>query len=161
LLEALSLVIAYLLGSIPTAYLAGRLIKKTDIRRLGGGNMGALNATRELGGLAGGAVLIIDITKGAAAVLIAGALGVTQPWVYAAGFASVIGHCWPLYLKFKGGKGAATAIGVCLTLAPLPFLCVLPLGLAVIWFTSNVTLGMAAGFCSCRSFYGSFSGPST
>ncbi len=144
--EALSIIMGYLLGSIPTAYLAGYWIKKADIRQMGGGNMGALNATRELGSAAGAIVLISDIGKGTAAVLLAEALGVPDMWVYGAGLASVMGHCWPLFLKFKGGKGAATAIGVCLALSPVPFLCSLPIGLAVIWFTSNVTLGMAAGF---------------
>ena len=146
MLETLMLVIGYLLGSIPSAYLAGRWTKKADIRQMGGGNMGALNATRELGGLIGGAVLLVDIAKGAAPILIAKAVGVSYLWVYAAGLASIVGHCWPLFLKFRGGKGAATAIGVCVALAPLPLLCVLPIALMVIWFTSNVTLGMAAGF---------------
>jgi glycerol-3-phosphate acyltransferase PlsY len=58
----------------------------------------------------------------------------------------VIGHCWPVFLKFNGGKGAATAIGVFLALSPLPLLCSLPIGLAVIFFTSNITLGLSAGF---------------
>jgi glycerol-3-phosphate acyltransferase PlsY len=144
--QVLAILIGYLLGSIPTAYLAGRWFKKTDIRTLGGGNMGALNATRELGTLAGGLVLLIDIAKGACAVLVAKALDASYPWVYAAGLASVIGHCWPVFLKFNGGKGAATAIGVFLALSPLPLLCSLPIGLAVIFFTSNITLGLSAGF---------------
>jgi glycerol-3-phosphate acyltransferase PlsY len=146
LLEILVLFISYFLGSIPSAYLAGRWTKKADIRQMGGGNMGALNATRELGGLIGGAVLLVDIAKGAAPILFAKAVGVSDLWVYAAGLVSIVGHCWPLFLKFRGGKGAATALGVCAALAPLPLLCALPIGLIVIWFTSNVTLGMASGF---------------
>ncbi|HSW58068.1 MAG TPA: glycerol-3-phosphate acyltransferase [Dehalococcoidales bacterium] len=144
--EALSILIALLLGAIPTAYLAGRWRKGGDIRQMGGGNMGALNATRELGLGVGLAVLVIDVGKAVAAIFIARALEVSYLWVYAAGLAAVIGHCWPVFLKFRGGKGAASGLGVSLALSPLPFLCVLPIGLLVIWLTSNVTLGMAAGF---------------
>jgi acyl phosphate:glycerol-3-phosphate acyltransferase len=144
--ELIVVFIGYLLGALPTAYLAGRWTKGADIRKMGGGNMGALNATRELGGKIGAVVLVVDVAKGAGAVLIAEALNVAPPWIYAAGFVAVLGHCWPVYLRFKGGKGAATAIGVFLALAPLPFLCILPIGLVIIWLTSNVTLGMAGGF---------------
>ena len=144
--EALSIIIAYLLGALPTAYIAGRLKLGADIRQRGGGNMGALNATRELGLKIGVAVLLIDIAKGAGAVLIAKYLGVSQIWVFLAGFAAVVGHCWPVYLKFKGGKGAATAIGVFLGLTPVPIACSIPIALLVIGFTSNVTLGMGVGF---------------
>jgi acyl phosphate:glycerol-3-phosphate acyltransferase len=140
------IIIAYIFGSLPTAYIAGRLVRRADIRTLGGGNMGALNATRELGSLVGGLVLLVDIAKGAGAVLIAEVFDVTWPWVYTAGLVAVLGHCWPLFLKFRGGKGAATAIGVCLALATWPFLCCVPIMLVVIAVTSNVTLGMAAGF---------------
>ena len=144
--EALSIIIAYLLGALPTAYIAGRLKLGADIRQRGGGNMGALNATRELGLKIGVVVLLIDIAKGVGAVLIAKYLGVSQIWVFLAGFAAVVGHCWPVYLKFKGGKGAATAIGVFLGLTPVPIACSIPIALLVIGFTSNVTLGMGVGF---------------
>ena len=144
--EALSIIIAYLLGALPTAYIAGRLKLGADIRQRGGGNMGALNATRELGLKIGVVVLLIDIAKGAGAVLIAKYMGVSQIWVFLAGFAAVVGHCWPVYLKFKGGKGAATAIGVFLGLTPVPIACSIPIALLVIGFTSNVTLGMGVGF---------------
>lgn len=146
MLQALVIIIGYLLGSIPTAYLAGRLTRGVDIRKVGGGNMGALNATRELGQVTGLIVLLVDVAKGAAAVLIAKALGVSDFWILAAGFAAIIGHCWPIFLKFRGGKGAATAIGVFFALAPVPFACCLPLIVGVVFFTSNITLGMAAGF---------------
>jgi acyl phosphate:glycerol-3-phosphate acyltransferase len=145
MLEALSIVFGYLLGSLPTAYLLGRWKKGVDIRQLGGGNMGALNATRELGRTAGLIVLLIDVAKGAGAVLIARALGVGQIWIYLAGSAAVIGHCWPVFLKFKGGKGAATTLGICVALAPLPMICALPVIIIVVLFTSNITLGIAAG----------------
>jgi acyl phosphate:glycerol-3-phosphate acyltransferase len=145
MLEALSIVFGYLLGSLPTAYLLGRWKKGVDIRQLGGGNMGALNAARELGRTAGLIVLLVDAAKGSGAVLIARALGVGQIWIYLAGFAAVIGHCWPVFLKFKGGKGAATTLGICAALAPLPMVYALPLIIIVVLFTSNITLGIAAG----------------
>jgi glycerol-3-phosphate acyltransferase PlsY len=91
-------------------------------------------------------VLLIDAAKGTGAVLIAGSLEVTQIWVYLAGFASIVGHCWPVFLKFRGGKGAATAIGVFFALAPAVFAICIPVMLIVIFLTSNVTLGMSAGF---------------
>ncbi|HEX7475686.1 MAG TPA: glycerol-3-phosphate 1-O-acyltransferase PlsY [Dehalococcoidales bacterium] len=144
--EALAVIVGYLLGSIPTAYIVGRLVRGVDIRQIGGGNMGALNTARELSPAWGALVLAIDIAKGAGGVLIAKALGVERVWVYLAGFAAVIGHCWPAFLKFKGGKGAATGLGVLFALAPISFACIIPLTIGVIILTSNVTLGMAVGF---------------
>ena len=141
--EILSIIIAYLLGSIPTAYIAGRLTRGVDIRRIGGGNMGALNTAREIGRIAGLIVLLIDVAKGAAAVLISGALGIDLIWVFLSGFAAVVGHCWPVFLRFKGGKGAAATIGVFFALAPSAFAVSLPFLLGTIFLTSNVTLGMA------------------
>lgn len=146
MLEALSIIIGYLLGSIPTAYLAGRVTRGVDIRKVGGGNMGALNAARELSPITGLIVLLIDVAKGAAAIVIARYLGVGQIWVFLTGFAAIAGHNLPVFLKFRGGKGAATAIGVFFALAPVAFACCLPIILAVIFLTSNVTLGMGAGF---------------
>lgn len=146
MLEALAVIIGYLLGSIPTAYIAGRLTRGVDIRQVGGGNMGALNAMRELGRLVGLIVLLVDVGKGTGSVLIAQALGVSQIWVFLAGFAAIAGHCWPVFLKFRGGKGAGTAIGVFFALAPLPFACCIPILALIIIFTSNVTLGMAGAF---------------
>jgi glycerol-3-phosphate acyltransferase PlsY len=146
MLEFAVILIGYLLGSFPTAYVAGYWVRGFDIRRQGGGNMGALNVARELNPAWGLAVLLVDAAKGAGAVLIAGSLEVTQIWVYLAGFASIVGHCWPVFLKFRGGKGAATAIGVFFALAPAVFAICIPVMLIVIFLTSNVTLGMTAGF---------------
>ncbi len=82
--EALAIIIGYLLGSIPTAYIAGHLTRRVDIRKIGGGNMGALNTAREIGPAAGLVVLLVDIAKGAGAVLAAKYLEVSPIWVYAA-----------------------------------------------------------------------------
>jgi acyl phosphate:glycerol-3-phosphate acyltransferase len=143
--EALAVLLGYLLGSVPAAYLAGRLTRGVDIRKIGGGNMGALNTAREIGPVIGLIVLLVDIAKGAGAVLASKSLGVAPVWVYAAGFAAILGHCWPVFLKFRGGKGAAASLGVFFALAPAAFACCVPLIVGVIYLTSNVTLGIAIG----------------
>lgn len=142
--EALAIIIGYLLGAIPSAYIAGRLIKGVDIRQVGGGNMGALNTVREIGTGAGIAVLIADIAKGSITVLITQWLGVPTIFVYIAGFAAIVGHNCPVFLKFRGGKGAATTLGVLLALAPLEFALCLPAMLIVILVTSNISLTITA-----------------
>ena len=136
----------YLLGSIPCAYIAGRLVKGVDIRQVGGGNMGTLNTLREIGRVAGFSVLIADIAKGSLAVLLARWLGVSTLFVFIAGFAAIVGHNLPVFLKFRGGKGAATALGVLLALAPLEFVISFSIIVIVVLITSNFTLGLGAGF---------------
>ena len=113
-----AIVIGYLLGSISFAYIAGRLSKGVDIREVGGGNPGALNVFREIGKAEGILVLLADIGKGLGAVLIARWLGVPLVFQLLAGLAAVVGHDWSIFLKFSGGKGAATTLGVLLTLIP-------------------------------------------
>ena len=136
----------YLLGSIPFAYIAGRLFRKVDIRRVGGGNVGATNVMREVGTAPGIGVFALDVAKGAAAVLVAQALGVSQIVVFSAGLAAVVGHSWPVFLKFSGGKGGATTIGVFWGLAPLASAIVFGIMLLGAFVTSNLRLSMAAGF---------------
>ena len=109
--------LGYLLGSIPSAYIAGRVFKGIDIRNFGDGNVGAINAGRVLGRAAGVVVTIADMSKGAIAVLVAQAFA-SQPVVLLAGFAVVVGHNWPIYIRFKGGIGQSTTIGVFLALLP-------------------------------------------
>lgn len=118
--EVIALVIGYLLGSIPSAYIAARLVKGKDIRRIGGGNVGGLNVFREVGAISALAVGIVDIGKGAAAVAIAyWLLGVPQLFVLLAGIAAVVGHNWMVWLKFSGGKGMGATIGVLAIVMPL------------------------------------------
>jgi len=143
--EFLAISIGYLLGSFPSGYIIGRLMRGIDIRKVGGGNAGALNTTREVGLVPGLVVLVIDIGKGALAVQIARITGIAGIWIFAAGFAAVLGHIFPVYLKFRGGRGAATTMGVFLVLAPVALACTLPVLIAVIVVTSNVTLGITAG----------------
>ena len=91
-----AVVIGYLLGSIPPAYIVARLKKKIDIRQVGSGNVGALNVYRNVGPIFGLAVLVADLVKGALAVLIAQWLGLSLVWTCLAGFAAVVGHNWPV-----------------------------------------------------------------
>jgi len=109
--------LAYLLGSIPFAYIAGRLSRGIDIRNLGDGNVGAANAYREIGPGTGVAVLIADVSKGAVAVMVVQAFA-SQLVVLLAGVAVVAGHNWPVYIGFRGGRGQATTIGVLCALLP-------------------------------------------
>ena len=141
----IAVIIGYLLGSIPFAYIAGHLKKGVDIRQVGGRNVGALNIMREIGVAVGFAVFAADIAKGAAAVLIAQWLGLSLIWVFIAGFAAVAGHNWPVFLGFKGGKGAATTMGVLLALVPREFAISFAIIAIVIVITSNPRLGIIVG----------------
>ena len=113
------IIIGYLLGSVPSAYIITKLRKRTDIRRLGGGNVGATNVMHQVGIWEGAIVLAADVVKGSATILIGQALEASQPWLLSAGFIAVLGHCFPIYIGFKGGRGAATAIGTFLALSPI------------------------------------------
>jgi glycerol-3-phosphate acyltransferase PlsY len=141
----LAIVIGYLLGSIPCAYIAARLVKGVDIRKVGGGNVGSLNVMREIGTIAGFAVFFGDIAKGSLAVLVAQWLDLSLPWVFVAGFVAVLGHAWPVWLRFKGGQGLAPTMGVLLPLAPIEFAVSFAIIVLVILVTSNVRLGSAVG----------------
>lgn len=141
----MAVIIGYLLGSIPFAYIFGRLLKGVDIRQVGGGNVGALNTMREIGTVAGLAVLFADMGKGLLAVLIAQWLGVSLIFVFIAGSAAVVGHSWPVFLRFKGGRGAATTLGVLLALAPVEFAISFAIMLIVVLVTSNFRLAMGIG----------------
>ena len=142
---AAAIIIGYILGSIPFAYIIARLKRGVDIREVGGGNMGALNVIRETGWSVGFIVLFADIGKGSLAVLIARWMDLPLPWILAAGFAAVAGHSWPVFLKFKGGKGGATVMGVLLALVPLEFLSGFVITAIIVIITSNPALGMGIG----------------
>jgi glycerol-3-phosphate acyltransferase PlsY len=117
-ISVLALILAYLLGSIPSAYLAGRLRKGIDIRQVGTRNMGAMNVFYQVGFASGVLVLIADMSKGAAALALARWLGAPDVAVLLAGVAAIAGHSFPLWLKFHGGKGGATLIGIFFILMP-------------------------------------------
>lgn len=112
---------AYLVGSIPTAYLLVKLVKRVDVRTLGSGNVGATNALRVAGTWAGLTVLLSDLAKGLVAVLVIAPLllrSATPTLQLACGVMAVVGHVFPVFLKFRGGKGVATTIGVLLGIMP-------------------------------------------
>ena len=118
--EIFAIIIGYLLGSIPSAYIAARLATGKDIRQMGGGNVGGLNVHREVGTWPAFAVGIVDLGKGTAAVAIAyWLLDVPTEFVLATGLAAVIGHNWMVWLKFGGGKGMGTTIGALAVLLPV------------------------------------------
>ena len=115
----IALIIGYILGSIPTAYLITRWCRGVDIRSVDIGNVGGGSVLRQVGIWQGAMVLFIDMAKGAAAVLIAQALGLSYLWVLAVGLAAILGHVFPVFIGFKGGQGVATIIGIYFVLAPL------------------------------------------
>jgi glycerol-3-phosphate acyltransferase PlsY len=140
-----AVIIGYLLGSIPFAYIAARIKGGVDIRQVGGGNMGALNVIREIDRVAGYAVWLADIAKGMLAVFIAQWLGLETFWVYTAGFAAVVGHNWPVFLGFRGGKGGATIMGILLALVPREFGISFGITCIVVFITHNPVLGLYIG----------------
>ena len=157
-MEASAILIGYLIGSMPFAYIVGRLVKGVDIRREGGGNVGALNTMREIGTAAGFGVLVADMAKGVAAVLVARWLGVSLIFVFITGFAVVVGHNWPVFLKFKGGMGAATTLGVLLAITPVQFAISFAIMVIVVLITSNFRLGMGIGLVFLPLIIWGFSG---
>ncbi|UCG53978.1 MAG: glycerol-3-phosphate acyltransferase [Dehalococcoidia bacterium] len=144
--SAFAIIISYLIGAIPFAYIAGRLIKGVDIRRVGGGNVGTTNVLREIGTVAGFTVFFLDIGKGTMAVLIAQWLDVSPTVVFISGFAAVVGHSWPVFLGFYGGRGGAVTIGVFFALVPIE--CAISFGVMVlvVLITSNFRLAAGLGF---------------
>ena len=147
----IAVLIGYLLGSTPSAYIATRLVTGKDIRQLGGGNVGGLNTLREVGAWPAAAVSIVDVCKGSAAVAIAyWLLDLSLAFVLLAGLGAVIGHNWMVWLKFRGGKGMGPAMGALFVLLPLygywqGLLILLGIILAIFIFTHNVALGMGIG----------------
>lgn len=143
----IAVVTAYLIGSIPTAVWVGRIFYKVDVREHGSGNAGATNTLRVLGWKAGVPVLLIDGLKGWAGVAMAGLLGLAQ--IYPAWFvnlqivcgaAAVLGHIFPLYAGFRGGKGVATIVGVVTALVPFTVFTLLALFLAIFFSSGFVSL---------------------
>jgi len=118
LLAVIALVAAYLIGTFPSAYLMARLKKGVDIREVGSHNLGAMNTFYQIGFWPGMAVLLIDIGKGALGVAAAEWLGNGLVIQFLAGFAVVLGHSFPVWLKFRGGKGGAACIGILMFFMP-------------------------------------------
>ncbi|HYL84410.1 MAG TPA: glycerol-3-phosphate 1-O-acyltransferase PlsY [Candidatus Angelobacter sp.] len=133
---------AYLLGSIPFGVILARLFGGKDVRKAGSGNIGATNVARVVGPLAGILTLVLDVVKGAAAVVLAERLsnGNTVSMMIA-GFVALMGHCYPVWLKFKGGKGVATAAGVFAAICPMATLAAVILFLLVVIVWRYVSVG--------------------
>ncbi|MCP9810672.1 glycerol-3-phosphate 1-O-acyltransferase PlsY [Synechococcus lacustris] len=134
--------IAYLLGSIPSGYLAGRWLAGIDIRDHGSGSTGATNVLRHVGKTPALIVFLVDVFKGSAAVLVAKQLlgGDAHGWLVAAGLLALAGHIWPIWLKGKGGKAVATGLGMLLGLLPAVGLASLGIFLLVLSFSRIVSL---------------------
>ncbi|CAG5088055.1 Glycerol-3-phosphate acyltransferase [Thermobacillus xylanilyticus] len=133
---------SYLLGSVSFSILIARWVKGIDIRQHGSGNAGATNTLRVLGKGPAAAVFLLDVAKGIAAVLIGQWLGEGEIWVpILCGAAAITGHNWPIWFRFKGGKGIATTIGVMATLAFWPALLAGIIAIAAIAITRYVSLG--------------------
>jgi glycerol-3-phosphate acyltransferase PlsY len=139
---SIAVVIGYLLGSIPAAYIVTRLFVGKDIRQLGGGNAGTRNVFSEVGKRAGIIVGIVDLGKGAATIAVAYAFRVSLPFVLIAGLAAVAGHIWSIYRKFTGGNGLATTLGILAVLLPWELLIAIAVILVFIVITHNIILSV-------------------
>jgi glycerol-3-phosphate acyltransferase PlsY len=136
---------AYVLGSIPSALLVVWLMTGKDVRREGSGNVGATNAVR-IGGIAAGIlVTAMDVAKGALPVWAMSVLNPASVWLAAAMLAAIVGHCSPVWLRFAGGKGVATAFGAFVVLAPVPALAALGVWLVVLAVGRWVSLASLVG----------------
>ncbi|MFC0214873.1 glycerol-3-phosphate 1-O-acyltransferase PlsY [Paenibacillus chartarius] len=143
LINALAIIVSYLLGAVNFSFLYGRLFRGIDIRQHGSGNAGATNTLRVLGKGPGILVLVLDVLKGVGAVAIGyWSAAPDQLWVpVLCGLLSIVGHNWPIYFGFRGGKGVATTIGVMATLAFIPTLIACIAAVVVIAVTRYVSLG--------------------
>lgn len=143
----LAAIIGYLLGAIPVGLVVGRMTRGVDIREYGSHRTGATNALRTLGTRAAALVFVLDVAKGAVAVLIARAIaGDDAAWAGAiAGVAAIVGHNWSVFIGFTGGRGVATSTGGLAAVSPLTLLAVLPVVIAVVARTRFVSLASITG----------------
>ncbi|MGC8875119.1 MAG: glycerol-3-phosphate 1-O-acyltransferase PlsY [Chloroflexia bacterium] len=167
MLWLLAVLLAYLIGSFPSGVIVVRLARGIDVRQVGSRRSGTTNVLRAAGAVAAGAVFALDVLKGASAVWLgrwmAGSslfesLGMRRAFAESperntwlavtAGLAAFCGHNWPVYVRFRGGRGVATAFGSFLALAPFPALGALALGVVVIALTRYVSLGSLIGSCA-------------
>lgn len=146
----IAIVIGYLLGNIQASYLLGRLLKKGDIRTMGQGNAGASNAVESLGWKFGVAVGLIDILKGALSILLIKYLFDVNmnadgaSLLYINGYAAILGHIYPFFMNFKGGKGTATLVGILLGMNPIYGLIGILFIVSTTLLTDYIVLGTAA-----------------
>lgn len=141
MIKIIVVVVAYLLGSIPFGYLIVRGKSGADIRETGSGGTGATNVSRRAGKMAGVLTLLLDAAKGCIAVLIAKTVSGDDWVIAAAAIAALVGHIFPVWLGFRGGKGVATGVGIFLVLAPVALLCAGVVFVAIVMLTRYVSLG--------------------
>lgn len=146
MLALLIILLAYLLGSVPFSYIVARFVTRIDIRLLGDGNAGAKNTTESVGFWAGILVALLDIGKGALAVLLAQRFSDSEIVAFLAGGAVVFGHDFPIFLKFKGGQGMAAMAGTFLVFMPLLVLISAAVFLATLLITRKWDVSCAVGF---------------
>jgi glycerol-3-phosphate acyltransferase PlsY len=142
------LVVAYLLGSIPFAYIFVRVAGGGDVRRVGSGNVGATNAMRAAGWQWALVVALLDVGKGVAAVALMRVVTANPSWFAAAGVMAVVGHCYPVWLSFQGGKGVATAAGAFGSIALAPIGAVAAVWIVLLALTRVVSLSSVVAAAS-------------
>ena len=131
----------YLLGSVPTGLLLARFFSKVDPRKTGSGNIGATNIFRTAGKRLGILTLVGDVLKGMIPIGIAIQLGISDLWLAAVGLSTFLGHIFPIFLGFRGGKGVATALGVYLVISPIAVLIEFLLFAGLVWRWRYISLG--------------------
>lgn len=139
----LAIVASYLIGSIPFGLIIGKLWANIDVRQYGSGNTGTSNVLRTVGPVAAIIVFALDVGKGALAVYL-GSLAGTEFVKIMAGVAAIAGHNWPIYLRFKGGKGIATSLGAVISLTPIIALILLGLWIIIVGITRYISLASLA-----------------
>ncbi len=138
--NVLALVAGYLLGAVPFGFIIVKLTAGKDVRAAGSGSTGATNVVRSAGIKAGALTYVLDVAKGAAAVLLMRAVTPDPLWLGAAATAAIVGHMYPIFLRFKGGKGVATGVGAYLAIVPIAVLSTLVVWIAIFWKTRMVSL---------------------
>lgn len=146
MLYAISIIISYFLGSIPMGLTLTRMAGKGDLRQVGSGNIGATNVMRVGGLRMAGLVWILDMAKAIAAVII-GTLIVGDTFAPWCGFAAIVGHCYPIWLKFHGGKGISSLFGVLMAISPVAFAICGIEWLIVALGTGYSSFGAVVAFC--------------
>jgi glycerol-3-phosphate acyltransferase PlsY len=151
-MKILFFLFAYLFGAIPAGYILFRLTEKKDIRNYGSGNIGATNMLRLTGWKKAIPILIFDMIKGFLPIFLALKF-FTDNWTpIVAGSLAILGHCFPVYIKFKGGKGVATTLGAYIALAVEPLLCIIVVFLIIVAITRYISLGSLTAVLSFPLF---------
>lgn len=140
-MKVLFIVLSYLFGAVPTGYLAYKLSERKDIRGFGSQNTGATNVMRLKGWKLAIPVVLVDVLKGFLPAFLALRLFGDTRLALAASFVAIVGHCYPVYIRFRGGKGVATTVGAAAAIGPVPLLFSAAVFLVVVGLTRYVSLG--------------------